>query len=503
MRRPYRSAFWPPDAQRRCGPLLGLLLWTGCAVGPNYQRPQIPVSESWAETSDTLMAAPVDMVQWWTVFGDPLLDGVVDQALRSNKSLQLAEARILQARAQRMVAASTGLPMLNATGSYTRLKRSSNAFSFTTGGVGGTPGTTGPGAFGFSGDLFQAGLDASWEIDVFGGVRRAVEAANANIGAAQEDFRDTLVTLLGEVATNYFQLRGNQRRIAVAIENIDIQRKTVELARGRFEAGLGSRLEVAQARALLATTESQIPPLETTVKQSIHQLGVLLGSEPRALLPELSPSGRLPPEPPNVPVGLPSDLLRRRPDIRRAERQLAAATAEIGVAVADLFPKLSLTGTFGYQSTKTSNLFSSGSQFWNAGPGLSLPLFHGGQIRGNIQVRTALQKQALATYENTVLTALQDVENSITAYAEAQAARASLARAVSANQEATQIAQELYEKGLTDFLNVLQSEGSLYQAQDRLIQNDQQALTSLVALFKALGGGWETVAPEAPRSEDQ
>jgi NodT family efflux transporter outer membrane factor (OMF) lipoprotein len=230
---------------------------------------------------------------------------------------------------------------------------------------------------------------------------------------------------------------------------------------------------------------------------------VLLGSEPQSLLQELSPPGPLPPEPPNVPVGLPADLLRRRPDVRRAERELAAATAQIGVAVADLFPKLSLTGAYGYQSTKSSNLFSSGSQFWNIGPSLSLPLFHGGQIRGNIQVQTALQKQALATYENTVLTALQDVENSIVAYAEAQASRTALTQAVRASQEATQISQDLYEKGLTDFLNVLQSESALYQAEDRLIQNEQQALTSLVALFKALGGGWEIVAPEAQRTEDQ
>jgi outer membrane protein, multidrug efflux system len=221
------------------------------------------------------------------------------------------------------------------------------------------------------------------------------------------------------------------------------------------------------------------------------------------LLQELTPQGPMASAPPNVPVGLPSDLLRRRPDIRRAERQVAAATAQIGVAVAALFPKLSLTGAYGFQSMKTSNLFSPDSQFWNVGPNLSLPLFSGGQIRGNIQVQTALQKQALATYENTVLTALQDVENSMVAYAEAQAARAALARAVTANEEATRISQDLYEKGLTDFLNVLQSEGALYQAQDRLIQNDQLALTSLVALFKALGGGWEIVAAEPQGREDR
>ncbi|MCL5278485.1 MAG: efflux transporter outer membrane subunit [Planctomycetes bacterium] len=488
-------------------PVLGLLLLSGCAVGPSYHRPETPVPESWAETSDTLTAAPPSMVQWWTVFNDAQLDALVDRAIRSNRNLRLAEARILQARAQRIVAAAAGLPMLNATGAYTRLERSRNAFSSATGDTSGTGGTAGgagafgPGAFGFGPELFQAGFDATWEIDVFGGVRRAVEAANANIGAAQENFRDTLVTLLGEVATNYFQIRGSQRRIAVALENMDIQRKTVELTRGQFQAGLSNRLQVVQAEALLATTESQIPPLETTVKQSTYQLGLLIGTEPETLLQELSRASPMPPPPPAVPAGLPSDLLRRRPDIRRAERQLAAATAQIGVAVADLFPKLSLTGAYGYQSTTTSTLFSSGSQYWSVGPGLTLPLFRGGQIRGNIQVQRALEQQALATYENTVLTALQDVESSIAAYAEAQAARASLARAVSANQEATQISQDLYEKGLTDFLNVLQSEGSLYQAQDRLIQNNQLVLTSLVALFKALGGGWEMVAPEARRTE--
>jgi outer membrane protein, multidrug efflux system len=445
----------------------------------------------------------MNLIEWWTVFHDPQLDSLVDRALRSNKSLQLAEARILQARAQRIIAGATGLPMLDASGSYTRFQRSNNAFSLASGGTTGTTTGTSSSSFLARGDLFQADLDASWEIDVFGGVRRAVEAANADIGAAQEDFRDTLVTLLGEVATNYFQLRGNQRRIAVAVENIDIQRKTVELTQGRFQAGLASRLEVAQAEALLATTESQIPPLETTVRQSIHQLGVLLGSEPEALLPELSPPRAMPPAPPEVPAGLPSDLLRRRPDIRRSERQLAAATAQIGVAVADLFPKLSLTGSYGFQSTSISNLFSSGSQSWTLGPGLTVPLFRGGQIRGNIQVQTALQKQTLATYENTVLTALQDVENSLVAYTQAQAARSSLARAVSASQEATDISQDLYEKGLSDFLNVLQSENALYQTQDRLIQNDQLALTSLVALFKALGGGWEIVAAEPQKGEDR
>ncbi len=479
------------------GILLSLLI-AGCTVGPDYRRPETPVPRTWAEDSNGLTAEPVNTAHWWTLFDDAQLDSLVDRAVHSNQDLQLAEARIRQARAQRRVTAASGLPTLDATGSYSRIKRSS-AFSssFGAGTTGGTSGFFG-GASSGGLDLFQTGLDASWEIDLFGGVRRSVEAANANIAASQENLNDVLVTLLGEVATNYFEVRGNQRRIEIARQNIETQRQTVDLTQGRFKAGLGSQLEVVQAQALLATMESQIPALDTAVKQSIHQLGVLLGSEPGTLVQELSGPRPMPPAPPNVPIGLPSDLLRRRPDIRRAERQLAAATAQIGVAVADLFPRLSLTGSAGYQSTRSSQLFEPGSDFWSYGPGLTLPLFSGGRIRGNIQVQTALQEQALVTYESTVLTALQDVEDAIVAYADTQAAHDALVRAVDANRQAARISRDLYQKGLTDFLNVLQSTGALYVVEDRLIQNEQQTLTALVALFKALGGGWQ-IPPEGDR----
>lgn len=303
------------------------------------------------------------------------------------------------------------------------------------------------------------------------------------------------------MATDYVTVRGSQRRIEIARENIAVQRQTVELTQGQFEAGLGTSLQVAQAQAVLASTEAQIPPLETSVRQSIHALGVLLGSPPETLLEELSPAGPIPPTPPEVPIGLPSDLLRRRPDVRRAERQLAAATAQIGVATADLFPSFSLTGTLGYESTKGSNLFSSGNRYWTAGPSVSWPVFDAGKVRANIRVQTALQEQALATYESTVLTALEDAENAIVAYGNSRTARAALTRAVEANRQAVQMSRDLYQKGLVGFLNVLQSESSLYQSEDLLIQNEQQIATSLVALFKALGGGWETLASvEAPET---
>jgi multidrug efflux system outer membrane protein len=489
-------------------PAILLLLSAGCAVGPNYKRPETAVPPQWPEVGPNngspARTGSTDLIRWWTGFRDEALNSLVDRAVRSNKDLQIAQARIREARAQRIIAGGAGLPTVNASGSYTRISGSSaSSAAF---GAGSSAGATGSSAAGRGTsrafDLFQAGLDASWEADIFGGVRRAVEAANANLEASQEDWRNTVVTLLGEVATNYIALRGNQRRLAVARDNVKTQRDTVELTKGLFAAGLNSALDVAQAQAQLASTEAQIPALETSIKQSIHQLGVLLGSEPETLVQELSAGRPVPPTPPQVPIGLPSDLLRRRPDIRRAERQLATATAQVGVATAALFPSFSLTGGAGYQSTKGSNLFSSGNQYWSYGPSINWPLFEGGRLRANIEVQNALQRQALLTYESTVLTALQDVEDAIVAYSNSRAAHKSLTQAVDSSRQAARIARELYQKGLVGFLNVLQSEGALYQAEDQLAQNDQQVATALVSLYKALGGGWEPFAEDGGQMAD-
>jgi multidrug efflux system outer membrane protein len=463
--------------------ILLLLSFYGCSVGPNYHSPKMEVSKQWSELPASGVTGGTSVAQisyWWTTFGDSQLNSLIDRAVKSNTDLRIAMARIREARAQRGVVVADAYPRVDVAAAYSRSRASENQ-----------PG----GSSGKDTNLFQAGFDASWEIDVFGGVRRAVEAADADIAVAEENRRDVLVTLLSDVAQSYLEVRGNQLRIGIAWENIAAQRKTVELTEGRYEVGLSTGLEVAQARAQLATTEAQVPALETAVKRAIHRLGVLLGQEPGVLLAELSTEAPIPPTPPDVPAGLPSDLLKRRPDIRRAEQGLAAATARIGVATADLFPKFFLTGAVGQQSVSLSDVATPASRFFGIGPTVTWRLFDAGRIRSNIKVQDARQEQALISYEKAVLTALEDVENALVAYSKEQETRRSLTESAQANQRAVNIANELYSKGLIDFLNVLVSQRALNQSQDDLAQSEQRVSTDLVALFKALGGGWDMATP--------
>jgi outer membrane protein, multidrug efflux system len=341
-------------------------------------------------------------------------------------------------------------------------------------------------------DFFKTGFDAAWEIDVFGGTRRSVEAAEASVQASVEDRRDVLVTLLGDVATNYIDLRGFQRRIEVAQENLKAQQETLDLTRVRFDAGLASDLEVAQAQGQVNTTAAQIPSLQTGLKQAAYRLDVLLGAQPGTLWSELSKDMPIPALPPQAHVGLPADLLRRRPDIRRAEQQLAAATAQIGAATADLYPKFSLAGNIGLQSISASDWISAQSRFWSIGPTISWPVFDGGKIRANIEIRNAQQEQALKLYEKSVLTAFEDVENALVNYGNEQTRYRSLLEAVAANRRALQLADELYRQGLLGFLDVLVSQRALYLSESDLAQSEASMASNLVALYKALGGGWET-----------
>ncbi len=457
-----------------------LLTLAGCAVGPNYQTPEFGVPSAWTGTSavttnltvppsrPTPQPAAVD--RWWATFKDPTLDGLVARAMATNLDLKMAESRVRQARAQWGVQFAGFWPSADAYGQYSRS----------------SSGQSQPAV-----NLYKAGLDASWELDVFGGTRRAVEAANADIAASLADRRDVLVTLLSEVALDYINLRGLQRQLFIAKENLTAQEHSVDLTRKLFSGGLNSKLDVANAEALVATIRSEVPALESAVRQTIYSLSVLLAREPAGLLDELSIEAPIPVTPPEVPIGLPSELLRRRPDIRRAEAQLHGATARIGVAVADLFPKFALTGSLGTSGDKSASLVKWDNRFYSVGPTVTWSLFDAGRIRANIKVQNEMEEQALLTYQKAMLTALNDVESALVAYVKEQQRRQALAEAVALNQEAVSLATQLYTQGQTDYLNVLSAQRSLYASQDSLVQSERTVATDLVAVYKALGGGWE------------
>jgi NodT family efflux transporter outer membrane factor (OMF) lipoprotein len=472
---------------------IGSLLVAGCTVGPNYKRPKASVPSHFGATSAT---QSVDVARWWTTFNDPTLNKLIDRAAVASPDLKLATARIREARALRGVVGADLLPTVNTNAEYSHSRSSENAFDFNRRTAGAGPGQTPFANIALPGqdrDLYQVGFDANWELDVFGGVRRSIEAARADVDAAVEGRRDTLVTLLAEVARNYVELRSFQRRLDIARSNLKVQQDTLELTQARLKGKVISELDVARSEAQVESTASEIPAVESQRNQAAHRLAVLLGQHPQALLEELlsTENAPIPSGPPDVPPGLPSRLLRRRPDVRRAERQLAAATARVGVAVADLFPRFSLTGSLGLQSETFHDLGNFDSRFYSVGPSVSWPIFDAGRIRQNIKVQNARQEQAAVTYEKSVLTALEDVENALIAHAKECQRRASLTRAVEANRRSVDMAKQLYHQGLTDFLNVLDAQRALFASEDQLAQSDRTISMNLVALYKSLGGGWE------------
>ncbi len=465
---------------------LAALVISGCAAGPTYHQTPVNAPVRWSEPlegGETNAAAA--LVDWWKGFHDTELDSLISRAVQSNLDLRAAQARVREARAQYGIAAARLWPTADASGSYARTGTSHHEPV-----LGSLPI---PPGIPFDNSVYQAGFDASWEIDVFGGKRRSAEAARAEVQAAEFGRRATITTLLGDVARNYTETRGYQRRLAIARANIKAEEEALAIARDRFAHGLTGDLDVQQASTLLSTTRAEVPTLESEIQAAVHRLGVLLGQPPGALLAELAAEAPIPAAPPIVPVGLPSELLRRRPDVQRAERQLAAATANIGVAKADLFPKFYLTGTAGLQSVSTSDWFTSGSRFWSIGPTVQWRIFDAGRIRANIRVQNARQEQALAVYEQTVLSAFEDVENGLVAYAKEQIRHRSLEAAADSSEKSLAIAKSLYANGLTDFLHVLDAERSLYQAQDARAKSDRDVTAKLISLYKSLGGGWESV----------
>jgi len=472
-----RWVVWP-------GFLLCLIMVTACAVGPDFKSPDMPVPAGWAGPAPWPAVTPAeeDLTQWWTVFDDNILASLIQQAVESNLDLKFAEARIRQARAARGVAESFLAPTLDATGSYLR---SESSVSPSTG-----TGRSNDSTVRVTTNQYFAGFDAAWELDIFGGVRRGIEAADADLQATMEARRDVLVTLTAEVARNYIDLRAFQERISIARQNLEAQKHSAKLTRQRFEGGFASGLDVANAEAQAATTAAVIPLLEASARQTIYSLSVLLGREPAALVQELAPALAIPAAPPSAPVGVPSNLLRRRPDIRQAEAEIHAATARIGVAEADLFPRFFISGSVGLRSSELGSWLDWTSRLWSIGPSASWRVFDMGRVRSDIAQQEALQEQSLIAFQKTVLTALQEVEDALISLSKEQEHREALVDAVAFNRKAVDLSIKLYTEGQTDFLNVLQAQRSLFITEEALAQSTRTLSTNLVALYKALGGGW-------------
>jgi multidrug efflux system outer membrane protein len=468
---------------------VGFAMSSGCMVGPNFQRPKVEMPADWTGPTES-PASPAaslpaeDLTRWWALFEDPTLTSLVERAIQSNLDLMLAKARIRQARAARAVAVSGLGPTVGTSASF---RRSRSPVSISGGEGGGGSGRTTKGVIA---NQYQAGFDAGWELDIFGGIRRNIEAADADLEATVETLRDVLVTLTSELARNYIDLRAFQQRIAIARRNLKAQQHSAELTRQRFEGGFVGGLDVANADAQVATTAAEIPLLEASARQTIYSLSVLSGLEPAALMEELSPVSAIPAGPPSVPVGVPSELLRRRPDIRTAEAEIHGATARIGVATADLFPRFTISGSAGLLASDFGSWLKWASRFWSFSPLASWPLFDMGRIRATIDLQKALQEESLITYQQIVLQALQEVENALIASAKEEEHRRALVEAVTANRKAVDLATKLYTQGETNFLDVLVAQRSLFLSEDALVQSTGTVSTDLVALYKALGGGW-------------
>jgi outer membrane protein, multidrug efflux system len=461
-----------------CGGILG------CAVGPDYQKPAITLPKNWHETTDTAITRAFQ-TQWWQSFNDPLLTQLIRQAAEANLDLQQATARLRDARAQQIMAVAAAFPSVSAKSNLSR--RGNNLSSF-----GGSGNNIAGGGFGVGNqiiNILQAGFDAEWELDVFGGVRRGMEYVKATVDATLEDRRAILVSVQGEVARLYVQLRANQQFLAITQDNLASQQQTLELIKIRENAGLTSGLDVAQQEALVADTLAMLPGYDTLIKQSSHALSTLLGRQPDALGLVLD-SAKPMPVAKIVLTQLPSELLRRRPDIRRSERQLAASNAEIGVAIAELYPKFNLAAFLGIQNTRISDISPLGKS-WSAAASISMPIFNWGKLQANIESKKAQKQEKYLAYQATILTALKEVEDALVAYNRENQRQQTLAEAVNANKLAWQLSEERYTKGLTTFLDVLDSQRNVLTAKSKLVESQAQVSQNLVALYKALGGGWE------------
>jgi NodT family efflux transporter outer membrane factor (OMF) lipoprotein len=472
-----------------------VLALSGCTVGPDYAQPEVEtVPDAWnAEAVKGIAEGESSIQTWWTVFDDDALTSLIERSRTSNLTLREAMWRVEEARSLRGVVAGQRVPQVGLDGNANRSQPSENSIP---------GGEALPPEFFESQNLFDLGAAASWELDLWGRIRRQVEAADAEVAASVEDYRDVLVTLFAEVATNYVNVRALQERLRYANANVEAQERTLQLTQDRFDSGLVSALDVAQAESNLANTRALIPSLEQELTIAFNRLAVLLAVSPGALDDELSAEAPIPHEPEAVTRGLPADLLRQRPDIRSAERRLAAQTARIGVATAELYPQFSLTGFLGVQSVSGGDLFNSDSVTWSVGLPIRWRLFEGGAVRSQIAAEQARTAQLIASYEQAVLLALEEVEVAMVSYQKEISRRARLNESVDATQRSLELVLTQYTSGLTDFQNVLDTQRSLLLREDDLASSEGIVIRNLVDLYRALGGGWDPDTAEPPVPEE-
>jgi NodT family efflux transporter outer membrane factor (OMF) lipoprotein len=460
---------------------------TGCIkVGPDYVSPVTKVPDAWRNkiTNEVTGKEPSELIliKWWTTLDDPVLNEIIEKAVANNKDIGAAKARIREERARRNISRAGFFPTIDTSGSFSRSSGSRETGS------------------GKETDFYSAGFDAVWELDIFGGNLRSLEAASAELEASEENLCDILVSLLAEVALNYIEVRTYQARIVVAEKNLAIQEQAHQIAWLRYGAGLSGEIAVQQAKYNLENTRAQIPLLRISLEEAKNRISVLLGENPGSVHGLLNDQRSVPVSPPAIVIGVPADVLRRRPDIRRAERKLAAQTARVGAASADQYPKLSLTGSIGFESLSIDKLLLSGSRNYAFGPRISWPLFRAGSIRSNIEVHSAVQEQMLNQYESAVLNALDEVENRLMSYMENQNRRQALNDAKTAAGLAADLAVSQYRSGLTDFTSVLDAQRSLLSFEDNFIQCESGIVSDLVRLYKALGGGWTSMSDDYKES---
>jgi NodT family efflux transporter outer membrane factor (OMF) lipoprotein len=470
-------------AGRLLAPVFTAVLLAGCVVGPDYQTPILPMPANWSGQKQTKAAQPPQLAKWWQRLRDPQLNTLVEEAVAGNLDVATAKAKIREARASYRQSAGTLLPSVDGSGSVTRDKSAT---------------TTSGGNAIYS--EYQAGFDASWELDLFGANRRGVEAARYGVDASREELRSTLLTLVGDVASYYAQARGYQARIALARRSASSQRQTAELTRQMALAGTATAADVAKATGQAAGTEAAVPTLEASYAEAVHRLSVLTGRPPAALSERLKrgapiPAPRLP-----IPTGIPADILLSRPDVRMAERQYAEYTAKVGQAEAARYPSVSLTGNIDTTAYKLGDLGKNSSIGWSFGPTLSVPLFNAGRLQAAVDIAKAQRDRYFIAYRSSVLTALEDVENALVLLSQERIRIGSLALSAKSYDDAARFAGILYKGGETTLLDVLDAQRSAYSAEDNLLQSRVLVATDYIALNKALGGGWDgavdTAKPE-------